>query len=94
MRVETVEVYSEKTNAAVMRHPDRKFPGVLIQGDSLHSLCVGLDALCSNVRSQTKPETYQEANQLRNSMWAYLNHYKTVLEEHGIPLPFSERPSS
>jgi hypothetical protein len=32
MHVEKVEIYSDKTNSAVLRHPARKFPGVLIQG--------------------------------------------------------------
>ena len=38
MHVESVEIYSDATNAAVMRHPGRRFPGMLIQGDTLHSL--------------------------------------------------------
>lgn len=28
-----IEVYSQQTNAAVMKAPGRQFPGVLIQGD-------------------------------------------------------------
>lgn len=36
MRVEPVEIYSDATNAAVMRHPGRHVPGFLIQGDSLY----------------------------------------------------------
>lgn len=39
MRSEDVEIFSDMTNAAVMRHPGRKFPGVLIQGDTLYTLC-------------------------------------------------------
>jgi Family of unknown function (DUF6959) len=31
MHVEPVEIYSDQTNAAIMRHPGRRFPGVLIQ---------------------------------------------------------------
>jgi hypothetical protein len=32
MRTENVEILSDKSNAAVLRHPDRVFPGVLVQG--------------------------------------------------------------
>lgn len=39
MRTESVEIYSDETNRAVIRHPGRKFPGVLIQGDTLFTLC-------------------------------------------------------
>jgi len=35
MRTENVEILSDRTNTAVMRHPGRRFPGVLVQGDSL-----------------------------------------------------------
>jgi len=39
MRVEPVEIYSDEPNHAVLRHPGRRFPGALIQGDSLYVLC-------------------------------------------------------
>ena len=29
MRIEPIEIYADTTNAAVFRHPGRKFPGVL-----------------------------------------------------------------
>jgi hypothetical protein len=50
MHTEPVEIYSDATNAAVMRHPGRKFPGVLIQGDTLHTLCVSTDSACAAAR--------------------------------------------
>jgi hypothetical protein len=31
MRSEMVEIFSDQTNAAVMRHPGRAFPGVLVR---------------------------------------------------------------
>ena len=46
MRIEEVEIFSDKTNSAVMRHPDRAFPGVLLQGDSLYILCKQADLVC------------------------------------------------
>jgi hypothetical protein len=92
MRIEPVEIYSDATNAAVMRHPGRKFPGYLLQGDSLHVMCLRADEACLNARPVLDSESYQELNDLRNSLWAALNHYKTVLAEHGLPLPFNEIP--
>jgi hypothetical protein len=46
MRVEPVEILSDRTNAAVMRHPGRRFPDVLVQGDTLYTLCQAADAAC------------------------------------------------
>jgi hypothetical protein len=90
MHVAQVEIYSDATNQAVLRHPGRRFPGVLIQGDTLSSLCYKADALCASCRSQLDPEMYGELNQLRNALWGFLTHYKFVLGEHSIPLPFSD----
>lgn len=90
MHIEQVEIYSDQTNAAVMRHPGGRFPGVLIQGDSLYSLCYQADAICVDARVALDPETFQKLNHLRNALSGLLSHYKVMLGEHGIPLPFSE----
>ena len=36
MRKATVEIFSDATNATVIRHPERRSPGVLVQGDTLY----------------------------------------------------------
>lgn len=90
MRTETVEIYSDTSNAAVLRHPGRRFPGVLVQGDSLHSLCRRADDACKAARGVIDEDAYDELNELRNALWSYLTHYRVVLGEHQIPLPFSE----
>lgn len=94
MHSASVEIFSDQSNAAVMRHPDRKFPGVLIQGDSLYALCCQADIACSAAKSLAGSEAYEELSGLRNSLWSYLNHYKVVLGEHQMRLPFSETPAA
>lgn len=94
MRIEPVEIYADITNAAVLRHPARKFPGVLVQGDTLYSLCQAADFICSRAKSKLYDETSAELNELRNRLWSFLAHYKSVLEEHQLPVPFNEVPRS
>jgi hypothetical protein len=91
MHTEQVEIYSDATNAAIMRHPGRRFPGVLVQGDTLFSLCRSADMVCANARSKLDSESYLELSELRNHLQEFLTHYKSVLLEHDIPLPFSEQ---
>jgi hypothetical protein len=91
VRVESVEIFSDQTNAAVMRHPGRAFPGVLMQGDSLYSLCQRADLACREI-GQGSPG-YDEVSDLRNALWSYLNHYKATLAKHDMKLPFSEQES-
>lgn len=92
MHTELVEIYSDATNTAVMKHPGRKFPGVLIQGDTLHFLCQTVDKACTTAKQQLNPDQFLELNELRNHLQTLLSHYKVILGEHGIPLPFSDQP--
>jgi len=88
MRKESVEIFSDATNAPIMRHPGRRFPGVLIQGDELHAFCQSLDRALAEMSN--KSEAYYDVNDLRNRLWDLKNHYNSVLTEHGITLPFSK----
>jgi hypothetical protein len=90
MHTESVEIYSDATNAAVLRHPGRKFPGILIQGDTLHSLCVSADEACASARGVMSGDDYERLNDIRDHLRSLLTHYKSVLIEHNIRLPFHE----
>ena len=92
MRIDAVEIYSDQTNAAVLRHPGRRFPGVLVQGDTLYSMCQAADIICESSRGALSEEDQAELNNLRDHLWELLVHYKLVLTEHEIELPFSEQP--
>jgi hypothetical protein len=85
-----VEVYSDATNAAVMRHPGRHFPGVLVQGDTLSNMCRSIDDACAAARGRIDADAYLDLNELRNHLRELLGHYKIVLQEHNIRLPFTE----
>ena len=90
MRIERVEILSDRTNAAVMRHPGRKFPGVLVQGDTLSNYCRIADDACQNLKGGDTAEAFEELNELRNMLRDQLTNYKVALGEHDIPLPFTE----
>ena len=86
MRTETVEIYSDASNAAVMRHPGRKFPGMLIQGDSLNALSRAARAALADAEPDS--EQYYELLMLAENLEGRVNFYAKVLTEHGIELPF------
>ena len=94
MQTEAVEIYSDATNAVVMRHPGRSFPGVLVQGDTLYGLCHNADRVCAKGKGVLDGDTYLELDAIRNHLWELLTHYKSVLAAHDLPLPFSESPQS
>lgn len=92
MRTELVEIYSDTTNAAIIRHPGRRFPGILVQGDTLCALCSRADQACREARSASVGGGLREINELRNVLWGLLTRYKATLAEHDLPLPFDEVP--
>lgn len=85
-----VEIYSDRTNAVVLRHPGRKHPGVLVQGDTLCRLFEQADRACEIANGVLPVDAHAELTDLRDALLAYLDHYRTVLGEHGTALPFQE----
>ncbi|WP_372469465.1 hypothetical protein ABQ179_003140 [Xanthomonas dyei] len=89
MRVENVEIFSDQSNMPVIRHLGRQFPGVLVQGDTLHMLCAQATEALSD-----SPDARDELQELHNKLLIMLAHYKYVLNEHQVPLPFVETPDA
>lgn len=91
MRIESVEIYSDATNAAVLRHPQRRFAGCLIQGDTLYTLLQSLRAVqveAGHLSEGAAVELFDVIDRLDE----LLQNYKSVLSDHGIELPFHESP--
>ena len=89
-----LELYSDLTNAAVIRAPGRKFPGVLLQGDSLASLISVLSRAHSAAVEGDVGETADEIEYALDELQWRLDHYDQVLTEHEIPLPHMMKPRS
>jgi hypothetical protein len=83
-----VECLSTAVNAAVIRLPARRFPGVVIQGDSLKILA---DLVADVARlSHAENSALQDAiSELSQNVGGYLSVYEDALREHGEPLPYS-----
>ncbi len=87
MRKEDVEIYSDATNMAVMRLPGRRFPGVLIQGDTLSGIVQELGEVLFE-KSRLSEDTAIGLDALYELLSGMLKHYSAVLDEHGTKLPF------
>lgn len=88
MRIEPVEIYSDATNAAIIRHPGRKFPGLLIQGDTLSDLCHRASEAYQRLGGRADEEGHWALFELYDDLRRCLAHYQRTLEDHGIDLPF------
>lgn len=68
MKEITAYLYGQPTNNAVLRLPDRKYPGVLIQGDTLKNLLETSEIVAKLARAQSGNELADEAEGLYESM--------------------------
>lgn len=91
MHIEPVEIYSDASNAAVMRHPGRKFPGCLIQGDSLHTMVTSLAAVQAEAGCLSE-DAASELELVIERLAQLLEHYKATLVSHNLELPFHVPP--
>jgi hypothetical protein len=84
----TVELFANIVNNVVLRTPGRKFPGVVIQGDSLSILYNLAEEVCRLAQDTQSKELQAAACELADLLAARLKVYEEVLAEHNIKLPY------
>lgn len=83
-----LEVLSSASNAAVVRAPGRRFPGVVVQGDTLRSLADLAAEVAERVGDTEDEELKYGLLDLRERLGGLLSHYESVMREHGHSLPY------
>jgi hypothetical protein len=87
----TLELLSEPVNFAVVQLPERNYPGVVIQGDTLNGLVRRLEEM-SNLVKSNRPEDLEdltaEIQMLREQLSTARDYYEATCTERGIRLPY------
>jgi hypothetical protein len=83
--VDGLKLLSEPTNYAVVQLPERCFPGVVFQGDSLNSLIVEIEAVAAEGDPREKATAMQE---VIDHLRSIRSHYEHVLSQAGIQKPY------
>lgn len=86
-RVE-VELFTDGSNNAVVRMPGRKFPGVVVQGDSLSVIRSDVAAIRDACRTEGATEALELAEFLLEDLDAIMLRYTDALERHDLRKPF------
>jgi hypothetical protein len=84
-----VELWSPQTNSAVVRVPGRRFPGVVIQGDSLSILFDLAMYLSERLPESSDEELRGAADDLAEQLFAHVKNYEAVLQARGVSLPYT-----
>jgi hypothetical protein len=90
MKKETVvDIYAEETNFAVIKISSRKYPGVLIQGDSLYALLSTVTDVIE-LFNVDKEEAMEGLRYLYDELNWRVECYQEVLKENGEPFPYKK----
>ncbi|MBL8827879.1 MAG: hypothetical protein JNM18_12960 [Planctomycetaceae bacterium] len=89
MDIEAIEVFAHDSNFAVMKPPGRHYPGCVIQGDSLATLCRMANRITEFARSTEidDEDVLWDIQELNNALIGRLLHYQDVLRRHNIDFP-------
>lgn len=85
---QAVRLLSRPINFAVVQLPDRAFPGVVVQGDTLHGLVERLDEVVRLLNAGQLDDLSVELDDMREQLSEALGHYEQVCTDHGIGLPY------
>jgi len=83
-----VELLDRATNRAVVHVPGRKFPGVVLQGDTLSTLTYGLRDLRATL---TDEDQLSDLDLVLDTLEGALENYEAVLSARGMALPYVRR---
>lgn len=72
-------------NYAVVQLPERHFPGIVFQGDSLHALIGDLERAIAEPDSEERAACFEE---IVERLHAIRGGYEVALKKEGIKLPY------
>lgn len=88
MESKLLDVFSELNNRGVVRMPGRRFPGSVIQGDTLSILFQHAEVILRESKDCGNPALAEASEELYDALRGHLAHYENVLNEHGMELPY------
>jgi hypothetical protein len=85
---DAAEILDHTTNAAVVQLPGRRFPGLVVQGDTLNRFVDAAFSICRIADRHGSRDLRDEATALRDELRSLAAHYEAVLASRGISLPY------
>ncbi len=82
MTVSEITRLSTATNAVIVQLPERKHPGIVVQGDSLQNISSLVQAARSELRAADLKECNEILDELNDILEGYLDSYRQAMETH------------
>ncbi|WP_077002557.1 hypothetical protein [Variovorax sp. KK3] len=85
-----IKLLSPPENFAVVQLPERQYPGVVIQGDTLAALVSQLGTMREHLHINDLERLADELDELEEKYVEAKEHYESACATHGISLPYSK----
>lgn len=86
----SMELFGPAGNNAVLRAPGRRFPGILVQGDSFNSLWHSVHQARTALRAGDLSTADDELSWVTHSLAEILSEYDRLLRSAGVRTPYGE----
>ena len=89
MPSDTAQILSHIPNSGIVQLPGRRFPGIVMQGDTLSNLFDSARVLLAEFKRLRDEERYYETLMFTEQLQTQLVHYEETLQAQGIQLPYT-----
>jgi len=93
---EAAQILSHVPNSGIVQLPGRRFPGIVLQGDTLSGMYDFSLELLEQARMAKDEESYYGILDFAELVHDHLVHYEETLKREGMTLPYAksvaERP--
>jgi hypothetical protein len=83
-----IELLSPPTNYAVVQLPERNFPGVVVQGDTLNALMRQTKRMSKLLSAGQVDELAAELLDMSEQLSEAVTQYESICGARGLPLPY------
>ena len=88
MKSMQLDVLSETINCAVVHMPGRKYPGLVLQGDSLRNLLANVEEISDLSATAGNPDLSDAIKLIKEILMGYVSAYERAMKEAGLALPY------
>ncbi|MBN8888571.1 MAG: hypothetical protein J0I77_22855 [Rudaea sp.] len=82
------DLLSPPVNYAVVQLPERNYPGVVVQGDTLRSLQKQVELMERLLDTGQLEDLAGEIEDLKEQLFGALTYFERICSERGITLPY------
>ncbi len=86
--IQSARILSESGNYAIVQLPGRNYPGVVIQGDSLHSLLSQIESIQRLATKYNDEELDAEIFDVKDLLSNVKSRFEAICTREGISLPY------